>query len=638
MYMSDYDESDKDNDSADVQETEAHKILDYPNGKLLSKTEAQFFNDLKKILADDNLYFDFPDQKESLYTIVLKAFSLYVEGVCGADELFELLEEPFRHIDEFEQFKNFCLSREANRRKEDSWYFKNWDEANLKDSERIDHSYSTLPESFPISIYTGQKGSMLADVINHIWVSVPCGSEGNFTFKQKNKHEDALFKIEDERYELDQCIDLCADAIKALESAAESIEAQGQDYIFDSSILTPPRMAWIYQTWAKNSKVLEYIKEHPINSIPQVLNTMRAFLADFNRKKSDMKNNFRQECNKHWSKSLDHKSFYFRQNEKKTQLIREFLNQMQEKIKLFNVSKDEEIQKKALQFYTGFEGQEASCLNYQVKDSIEESHPMLLNDPIYLENFEKLPQFRFLIDDEDCLKLVIKYLYVSIENQSGQTHRQKDFLVSFAKYFLNTGFVKKDLDKLKIIELPEDFPDFIKNTKEFYLKYEKGEIDLKGTFGSFFFDSKEDEILVNVGTTRKDFFKDGNLARPTPDNEILESDSGDSEEDEENQDEHHRDKKFQSYLYYDEKYDFNEQVNSSRFLPLFTDDQTLFYGTKHFYFSLRYFITLYERLKLIRIAVEKKCREDLKNLKEENKYDTSKLEEDFEKLVQVRYQ
>lgn len=118
--------------------TEAKKILENSGGKILSKTEAQFFDELKKILADDDLYFDFPDQKESLYTIVLKMFSLYVEGICGADELFEILEEPFRHIDEFEQFKTFCLSREANRRKEDIWYFKNLDADNLKECERLD--------------------------------------------------------------------------------------------------------------------------------------------------------------------------------------------------------------------------------------------------------------------------------------------------------------------------------------------------------------------------------------------------------------------------------------------------------------------------------------------------------------------
>ena len=49
-----------------------------------------------------------------------------------------------------------------------------------------------------------------------------------------------------------------------------------------------------------------------------------------------------------------------------------------------------------------------------------------------------------------------------------------------------------------------------------------------------------------------------------------------------------------------------KNVKNPKFLPTFTDDQVLFYGTKHFYFTLRYFITLYERLKLIKYATKVK--------------------------------
>ncbi len=55
-----------------------------------------------------------------------------------------------------------------------------------------------------MSTYTGQKGTFITDVINHTVVSVPIGSEGNFAFKSKNKHEESLFRIEDERYDIDQ--------------------------------------------------------------------------------------------------------------------------------------------------------------------------------------------------------------------------------------------------------------------------------------------------------------------------------------------------------------------------------------------------------------------------------------------------
>lgn len=75
--------------------------------KGISKNELMFFDDLRKLLENEPLYYDGEDTDESLYDIVMKAFALYVEGICGADELFSMLEDVFRHIDEFEQFKSF---------------------------------------------------------------------------------------------------------------------------------------------------------------------------------------------------------------------------------------------------------------------------------------------------------------------------------------------------------------------------------------------------------------------------------------------------------------------------------------------------------------------------------------------------
>jgi histone deacetylase complex regulatory component SIN3 len=89
----------------------------------------------------------------------------------------------------------------------------------MKDCERIDHSYTIVPDDFPKSIYTGQVGRFYEKVLNDRVVSVPQGSESSFTFKAKNKHEESLFKIEDERYELDQAINLNRDIIEVLQEA-----------------------------------------------------------------------------------------------------------------------------------------------------------------------------------------------------------------------------------------------------------------------------------------------------------------------------------------------------------------------------------------------------------------------------------
>ncbi|CAI2369188.1 unnamed protein product [Moneuplotes crassus] len=611
---------------------EAQKILDHPDGKSLSKTEAQFFDELKKILADDDLYFDFPDQKESLYTIIIKMFSLYVEGICGADELFEILDKPFKHIDEFEQFKNFCLSREANRRKEDIWYFKNLDETNLKECERIDCSYSTIPPSFPMSEYTGQKGTFIPEVVNHTVVSVPVGSEGNFTFKAKNKHEDALFKIEDERYEIDQCINHSEDCIKALEKATQDINKQGANYVYDPSVITPARLGWIYQCVAKNSKYVDLIKSFPVKVVPIILDTMKKFLSDFKSKKADMQNNWNQECIKHWAKSLDHKCFHFKQNERKTQLTKELMGQMKERIlKSKNLARIQD-QKEALQFYSGLHSEME--VEFRMKLDIDPDHPMLLADDLYFERFETLPQFRFLINDADNLKLLMKYLYAYIDNQSGQSKRQKDFLISFSKYFLNIGFIKKSLDLLDTIELPSESIELIKSTQTFYKKYGSCEVEEKDHFNNFFSEETKD-IVVNVRTNRKESLHKAPDMHFSSQEDILESEPGDS--DEEDKEQEKLASKFEGYIRYDKDQEFSKRVKAARFLPLFSDDQTLLFGTKHFYFMIRYFITLYERFVLIKKAVIAKLRKDIAEMKEEKQLDASILETNFEKLVEIRF-
>ena len=153
--------------------------------ELFQNNETMFFSDLKNILSDETLFSRTSEFTESLFDIVIKIMSIYVEGICGADELFLILEDVFKHIDEFEQFKSFWLSREWNRRKE-TWFCRNFDETNIKECQRIDHSYTTIPKDFPMWIYSGRaQDPIYSQVLNDVVVSVPQGSESSFTFKQK---------------------------------------------------------------------------------------------------------------------------------------------------------------------------------------------------------------------------------------------------------------------------------------------------------------------------------------------------------------------------------------------------------------------------------------------------------------------
>lgn len=71
-------------------------------------------------------------------------------------------------------------------------------------------------------------------VLNDSWVSVPTGSE-DFSFKnmRKNQYEEALFRCEDERYEIDMVIDNNASAIQCLMPLNAEIVALKQVEGFD---------------------------------------------------------------------------------------------------------------------------------------------------------------------------------------------------------------------------------------------------------------------------------------------------------------------------------------------------------------------------------------------------------------------
>ena len=135
---------------------------------------------------------------------------------------------------------------------------------------------------------------MCRSVLNDTWVSVPTGSE-DFSFKnmRKNQYEEALFKCEDDRYEIDMVIDSNFATIHVLEGLSKEIEALGAEaskdataadsgasdgkipkwrYRFDKRTLGVVHLKTIARVYGDHgTEILELLRKNPAGAVPVVL-------------------------------------------------------------------------------------------------------------------------------------------------------------------------------------------------------------------------------------------------------------------------------------------------------------------------------------------------------------------------------
>ncbi len=116
-------------------------------------------------------------------------------------------------------------------------------------------------------------------MLNDKWVSVPTGSE-DFSFKnmRKNQYEEALFRCEDERYEIDMVIDNNASAINCLDginremSLARLGGGVAWDFRIDPRSLSTIHVKAIARIYGEfGRQALELLHKNPVVGVPVIL-------------------------------------------------------------------------------------------------------------------------------------------------------------------------------------------------------------------------------------------------------------------------------------------------------------------------------------------------------------------------------
>lgn len=335
-------------------------------GTIKASEEHKLFDQARQVLSSGG------DSND--WTEFLKCLDLFSNQILGREELLEMVQDLFEAHNEYnlmDEFKSLVYRRgELEPPPRDAMPPLGLSEINFHSAKMCTPSYRELPNEYQLGPCSGRNADE-DTVLNDMWVSVPVGSEdsNNFKHMRRNPHEEALFKLEDERFELDMLIDGVAAAIARLEPSEEEIEAlratadsalgqisvvsdepgeagaaptgssDGEDcpvkqfqYRLDRRTLGYLHLSIVSRLYGEHgADVLELLRKNPAVAIPVVLKRLREKKKEWCAAREEAKQGWKELAQKHFLKSLDHRSHHFRREDKRLTSTRVLLQEIKDK-------------------------------------------------------------------------------------------------------------------------------------------------------------------------------------------------------------------------------------------------------------------------------------------------------------------
>ncbi|KAF5479524.1 hypothetical protein F2P56_000335 [Juglans regia] len=219
-----------------------------------------------------------------------------------------------------EQKRETDGAKEKERYKE-KYMYKSIQELDLSTCERCTPSYRLLPDDYPIPL-ASQRSELGAQVLNDHWVSVTSGSE-DYSFKhmRRNQYEENLFRCEDDRFELDMLLESVSSAAKRVEELLNRVNENNVNLETPFHIedhFTALNLRCIERLYGDHGlDVMDILRKSPTVALPVVLTRLKQKQEEWTRCRSDFNKVWAEIYAKNHYKSLDHRSFYFKQQDSK---------------------------------------------------------------------------------------------------------------------------------------------------------------------------------------------------------------------------------------------------------------------------------------------------------------------------------
>ncbi|VFQ66742.1 unnamed protein product [Cuscuta campestris] len=207
-------------------------------------------------------------------------------------------------------------------------------ELDLSDCEHCTPSYRLLPKNYPIPV-ASQRTEIGKEVLNDHWVSVTSGSE-DYSFKhmRKNQYEESLFRCDDDRFELDMLLESVNVTTRRVEVLLDKIHdnTRSDDTpIRVEDYLNALNLRCIERLYGDHGlDVMDVLRKNAPLALPVILTRLKQKQEEWARCRYDYNKVWADIYVKNYHKSLDHRSFYFKQQDTKSLSTKALLAEIKE--------------------------------------------------------------------------------------------------------------------------------------------------------------------------------------------------------------------------------------------------------------------------------------------------------------------
>eukprot|EP01066_Platyproteum_vivax_P015417 Platyproteum_vivax@DN6818_c0_g1_i1.p1 len=264
-----------------------------------------------------------------------KLLHLYTIGVLSVREFFIASEMMFDDdSDDLHTLRRIVKAREQVGRRNNSYFCSNLASLNHTGWERSGNSYLKLPEEFPKPLCHSNSDDPCLLELNKEWISVPKGSE-DYSFKhmRRNQFEEMLFKAEDDRYELDMVLEANRGATEMIAPVSDALRSTSphlrDKYKLDREMLKDHHVKAIGRIYGDHGiEIIELLCRNPQGSVPVILNRLIQKGHEWEMARRELHSSvWKENFKKNFSKSLDHRSFYFKTEERRYTNVKSFVRE-----------------------------------------------------------------------------------------------------------------------------------------------------------------------------------------------------------------------------------------------------------------------------------------------------------------------